>query len=112
MSTESGSAAGADSPGQAAQELWERWRQGQGPTLQEVLARAGELTAGQLAVALAAEQHQHWQEGKRTPAEAYLQQYPVLSTDEEAACDLVYGEFLLREELGKLPACRSTWSAF
>jgi WD40 repeat protein len=104
--------AGADSPGQAGQELWQRWRQKQGPTLQEVLARAGELTAAQLAVALGAEQHQHWQEGKRTPAEAYLQQYPVLSTDEEAACDLVYGEFLLCEELGEAPSLQAYLERF
>jgi formylglycine-generating enzyme required for sulfatase activity len=104
--------AGADYPGQSAQELWQRWRQGKGPTLQEVLAHAGELTAGQLAVALAAQQHQHWQEGKRTAAEAYLQQYPVLSTDEEAACDLVYGEFLLCEELGEAPSLQEYLERF
>ena len=49
---ESSPDAGAGQPGQAAHELWQRWRQGQGPTLQEVLAHAGELTASQLAVAL------------------------------------------------------------
>jgi tetratricopeptide (TPR) repeat protein len=109
---ESPPAAGADYAGQAAEQLWQRWRQKQGPTLQEVLAHAGELTAAQLALALGAEQHQNWQEGKRTPAEAYLQQYPVLSADEEAACDLVYGEFLLRQELGEAPSLQEYLERF
>jgi hypothetical protein len=109
---ESPPAAGADYAGQAAEQLWQRWRQKQGPTLQEVLAHAGELTAAQLALALGAEQHQHWQEGKRTPAEAYLQQYPVLSADEEAACDLVYGEFLLRQELAEAPSLQEYLDRF
>jgi tetratricopeptide (TPR) repeat protein len=109
---ESPPAAGADYAGQAAEQLWQRWRQKQGPTLQEVLAHAGELTAAQLALALGAEQHQHWQEGKRTPAEAYLQQYAVLSADEEAACDLVYGEFLVRQELGEAPSLQEYLERF
>jgi serine/threonine protein kinase len=109
---ESPPAAGADYAGQAAEQLWQRWRQKQGPTLQDVLAHAGELSAAQLALALGAEQHQHWQEGKRTPVETYLQQYPVLSADEEAACDLVYGEFLLRQELGEAPSLQEYLERF
>src|SRR5260370_359975 len=109
---ESPPAAGADYAGQAAEQLWQRWRQKQGPTLQEVLAHAGELTAAQLALALGAEQHQHWQEGKRTAAEEYLQQYPILSTDDEAACDLVYGEFLLRQELAEAPSLQEYLERF
>jgi hypothetical protein len=103
---------GADDPGQAIQQLWQRWRKGQGPTLQEVLAHAGALTAAQLAVALAAEQYQNWQQGKRTPAEAYLHQFPVLSLDEDAACDLVYGELLLRQELGEAPSLQEYLDRF
>jgi tetratricopeptide (TPR) repeat protein len=97
---------------QAGQELWQRWRQGHGPTLQEVLAHAGELTASQLAAALAADQHENWQHGKRTPAEVYLQHYPMVSSDEEAACDLVYGEFLLRQELGEAPSLQEYLDRF
>src|SRR6516165_690106 len=109
---ESSPDAGAGQPGHAAQELWQRWRKGQGPTLQEVLAHAGELTATQLAAALAADQHENWQQGKRTPAEVYLQQYPMVSSDEEAACDLVYGEFLLRQELGEAPSLQEYLDRF
>src|SRR6516225_7421925 len=97
---------------QAGQELWQRWRKGQGPTLQEVLAHAGELTASQLAAALAADQHENWHHGKRTPAEVYLQHYPMVSSDEEAACDLVYGEFLLRQELGEAPSLQEYLDRF
>src|SRR6516225_636760 len=109
---ESSPDAGAGQPGHAAQELWQRWRQGQGASLQEVLAHAGDLTASQLAVALAADQYHNWQQGKRTRAEFYLQQYPALSADEEAACNLVYGEFLLQQELGEAPSLQEYLERF
>jgi hypothetical protein len=35
------------------------------------------------------------------PAESYLERYPALRADLDAAGDLVYNEFLLREQLGE-----------
>jgi eukaryotic-like serine/threonine-protein kinase len=51
--------------------------------------------------ALRAEQVQRWQSGDRAPVEALLQQAATVS-DEEALV-LIYGEVLLREELGEAP---------
>jgi hypothetical protein len=56
-----------------------------------------------LAAACRAHQRQRWLAGERVPAEAYLAAYPRLADEPEAALDVVYGEFLLREELGLAP---------
>jgi WD40 repeat protein len=37
------------------------------------------------------------------PAESYLERYPAVRADPDAAVDLVYNEFLLREQLGERP---------
>jgi tetratricopeptide (TPR) repeat protein len=41
--------------------------------------------------------------GQRVPAEQYLEAFPALANDSEFALDLVYTEFLLREEMGEKP---------
>jgi WD40 repeat protein/tRNA A-37 threonylcarbamoyl transferase component Bud32 len=82
--------------------VWQRWRKGEA-TVPDVLARADALTPAELAEVLAADQAERWHRGERIPAEQYLQQYPALRTDEDAVCDVVYGEFLLRAELGESP---------
>jgi serine/threonine protein kinase len=76
-------------------------QQGPGPDVREFLAGAGKLA--QLAAALAVDQRQRWQRGERIRAEDYLKGCPALAADTERALELVYGEFLLREELGEAP---------
>lgn len=49
------------------------------------------------------QQHEQWRNGERVPVEEYLRYYPNLQKTPEAF-SLVYGEFLLREELGEGPA--------
>ena len=44
-----------------------------------------------------------WHSGERIPAEVYLEPYAALQADVEKALELVYGEFLLREERGETP---------
>jgi WD40 repeat protein/tRNA A-37 threonylcarbamoyl transferase component Bud32 len=51
--------------------------------------------------ALCRQQRQQWEDGKRLPAEAYLEQLGV--GDQDAALELVYNEILLREEQGETP---------
>jgi serine/threonine-protein kinase len=62
-----------------------------------------ELDPAGLAAACRADQRRRWLAGDRVPAEAYLTAYPRLAGEPEAALDVVYGEFLLREELGPVP---------
>ncbi len=50
------------------------------------------------------DQVKRWRDGQRVPAEAYLSKHQTIQDDCEAAFELVYGEFLLREELGERPS--------
>jgi serine/threonine-protein kinase len=58
---------------------------------------------GAVAAALRLDQRRRWQAGERVPAEDYLRRHPAVAANAEAAVDLVYGEFLLRERLGERP---------
>jgi serine/threonine-protein kinase len=89
--------------GEPERELSQLWRQGQRPNVRAFLARAGALSLAQVAAVLAVDQRERWQRGERIPAEAYLEPYPALQADTEKALELVYGEFLLREERGETP---------
>jgi serine/threonine-protein kinase len=84
--------------------LLQLWRLGQRPDVRDFLAQTGELTPAQVLAVLQVDQRQRWESGERAPAETYLQWYPALRADPEHVLDLVYGEFLLREELGESPA--------
>jgi serine/threonine protein kinase len=50
-----------------------------------------------------AEQRRDWTSGKRTPVADLLQQNPALASDPAQAAELVYHEFLLRQEAGASP---------
>jgi hypothetical protein len=87
-----------------ARQLWLLWRQGRRPDARQFLLGAGPLTAAQVAAVLRTDQRERWQLGERIAAEVYVGEHPQLRADQEAALELVYGEFLLREECGEAPA--------
>jgi WD40 repeat protein/serine/threonine protein kinase len=64
---------------------------------------AGELTPAQWAAWARAHQQERWRRGDRIPAEAYLQLHPALQGSPDEVFDVIYGEILLREELGESP---------
>src|SRR5687767_8964441 len=86
-----------------AQELLRRWWLGQSPDVRDFLSQAGELSLDEIVTVLQVDQRARWERGERVLAEAYLQAHPQLAAEPEIAMDLVYGEFLLREELGETP---------
>lgn len=87
-----------------AQRLRCLWRDRQPPYLQAFLTEAGELETPQVLVLLRIDQRERWLSGERVPLETYLELYPALRDDPDHFLDLVYGEFLLREQLGERPA--------
>src|SRR5262245_11264702 len=93
-----------DPPADPARRLEQLWRRGLRPELGRFLADVGELAPAQLMEVIRIDQRQRWQAGERVTAEAYFQAYPVFGADPEAAVELVYGEFLMREQLGEGPA--------
>jgi tetratricopeptide (TPR) repeat protein/tRNA A-37 threonylcarbamoyl transferase component Bud32 len=84
----------------AAHRLWRLWEQGRQPELANFLTTAGPLGPLDLAAVLRVDQQQRWRLGQHIPAEQYLQGYPEVAADAEAALDMVYAEFRLRRELG------------
>ena len=86
-----------------AQDLWLRWRRGERPAVGAFLAGLGGLSPTRLAATLRVDQRERWAIGERVPAADYLREFPALRDDPEAAIEVIYGEFLLREELGEAP---------
>jgi tetratricopeptide (TPR) repeat protein len=67
------------------------------------LVEAEGLAPEHLLEALWAEQRRRWARGEDTPARVYLQRYPAVAADPERAADLIYHEFVVREEFGGAP---------
>jgi WD40 repeat protein len=87
-----------------ARRLARRWRAGERPDVDAFLAQAGGLGPDQVAAVLRVDQRRRWAVGEHIEAESYLVRHPAVRGDPDAALDLVYNEFLLREELGEPPA--------
>jgi predicted Ser/Thr protein kinase len=93
----------ADPPDPAGQ-LERLWRQGERPDVDAFLATVvGRLSPAALAAVLRVDQRQRWLAGQRVRAEEYLRRYPVVGADPEAALDVIFHEFLLRERAGERP---------
>jgi serine/threonine-protein kinase len=84
-------------------ELALRWQRGERPDVWIYLAEVGPLAPDQGAAVLAVDQQERWLVGERVAAEVYLEKCPELRASPEAALELVYGEFALRERLGERP---------
>lgn len=87
----------------ADQQFWQLWRQGRRPDLVAFLAARPGLTSTAVAAVVAIDQYERWMAGDRAPADWYLTLLPDDPTRDQAACDVVYGEFLLREQLDERP---------
>jgi WD40 repeat protein/serine/threonine protein kinase len=84
---------------------WDEQRETDGGrTLQAVVESGAALAPVALAELFASDQAVRWRRGERVLAEAYLELSSALVADPEAACNLVYGEYLLREEEGETPS--------
>jgi hypothetical protein len=90
----------ADDP---ALELWRHWQTGLEPDVPQLLRRAGHLTIEQVLAMLRVDQRERWRRGQPLPAETYLQWCPALERDPEKALELIWAEYVLREELGQAP---------
>jgi WD40 repeat protein len=79
------------------------WQRGQRAAIEQMLAGLAGLPPDQLAQVLLLDQWHRWRAGERMPAEDYLRRHAALAKDDEGALALVYGEFLVREEMGEAP---------
>src|SRR5262245_31328985 len=74
--------------------------------LHEYLGHATATDLGDVVEVLCAHQVERWRHRERVPVEAYLRLHPPLQEDSQAAFELIYGEFVLREHLGEAPSVR------
>jgi hypothetical protein len=94
-----------DGPGDPdpARRLWSLWRQGQQPRVAEFLDQAGVRDPEEIVMALRVDQAERRRLGQWVPAEDYLEAFPAVRDHAPSAIDLVFAEFLLREEHGERP---------
>jgi WD40 repeat protein len=86
-----------------ARRLWSLWRQGQQPRVADFLDQAGVRDPEEIVMALRVDQAEHRRLGQWVPAEQYLAAFPAVRDDPAATVDLVFAEYLLREEGGERP---------
>jgi serine/threonine protein kinase/tetratricopeptide (TPR) repeat protein len=92
--------------------LWGLWRQGHQPRLDDFLAHAGVIGPVELVEVLLVDQAERFRLGQGVPAESYLDSFPIVREDPEGAVDLVFSEYLLREEPGQHPVPEEYLSRF
>ena len=88
-----------DLPGQ----LWDLWQKGLHPSVNAFLASAESLSLETLVAVLRVDQQQRWLSRQPVLVESYLRTYPRLGEDEDQLIELIYCEYLIREELGEGP---------
>ena len=91
---------GRDDP---ARRLWGLWRQGQQPRVEEFLAQTGVADAGEVLAVLRVDQSERFRLGEWVRSEVYLEAFPAVRDNPELALDLIFAEYLLREEAGQRP---------
>jgi WD40 repeat protein/Tfp pilus assembly protein PilF len=100
MQTPPGSDLGPDDP---AGHLSRLWRTGERPKVEDFLAQGGVSDPALVVTVLRVDQWERSRRGEWIPAESYLDRFPNVRADPERAIDVVFAEYLLREQLGQSP---------
>jgi WD40 repeat protein len=87
-----------------ARRLSQLWRQGVRPRVEDFLAQAGVSDPAVVVTVLRVDQWERQRLGQWIPAESYLDAFPSVRDDPERAVDVVFAEYLLREQLGESPS--------
>jgi WD40 repeat protein len=86
-----------------AVQLRHLWQTGPAPDVRQLLRDGGPLDVDRVVEVLLVDQAERWQRGLAVTAEEYLSWFPQLAADPEQALALVYGEYVVRKELGRAP---------
>ncbi len=84
-------------------QLWRLWREGRQPRVEDFLEQAGVGDPEEIVMALRVDQAERCRLGQWVPAEHYVNAFPAVRDHSEAAIDLIFAEYLLREERGEQP---------
>jgi serine/threonine protein kinase len=96
------------------QDLWSR-AEDSPPDLRSFVDNFPNLSPGDLASIVRIDQRERWSRNENVGAERYLAEFPALLQEEDAALDVIYGEYLLRESRGEkvlLPAFLARFPSF
>lgn len=88
------------------------WTRTAPPDLEAFLSAAGEVDAIPLARLARIDQAMRWRRGERPLAEEYFARFPALQANDECAVDLIYHEYLVREQLREQPNIDELTSRF
>lgn len=77
------------------------WEDGAEPELDSFVAGFPEITPDELAEVIRVDLTRRWQRDDRARAESYLRRFPVVAADAELTLDVVYCEYLAREQAGE-----------
>ncbi len=91
--------------------LADRRRDGR-PDVAAVLSDDESLGPRARADVVLADQRERWQAGERVPAEWYLDAFPDLARDDDLAVDLIFSEYLLRDDAGEAPDLAGVHGSF
>jgi WD40 repeat protein/Tfp pilus assembly protein PilF len=94
---------GTTGPDDPARRLSLLWQRGQQPRVEDFLAREGIGDPARIVTVLRVDQWERRRRGQWVPAEAYLEAFPAVRDDPEWAVDVVFAEYMLREQLGESP---------
>jgi WD40 repeat protein/Tfp pilus assembly protein PilF len=88
------------------------WRQGQAPNVADFLATAGTRDPDELLAVLRVDQFERFRLGESVRVETYIDAVPALAGYREQTLDLIFAEYLLREESGERPAAEEYFQRF
>jgi eukaryotic-like serine/threonine-protein kinase len=88
---------------ETADRLSSLWRQGQHPDVAAFLATAAIRDPQELLAVLRVDQVERFQLGQSVRVETYLDTVPALRDEREQILDLIFAEYLLRQERGERP---------
>jgi WD40 repeat protein len=97
---------------QVSQRYWALWRAGKEPDAADFLTRAGVTDPEQIVAVLRVDQSERASRGQWVPAETYLEAFPAVRADTELAIDLVFAEYLLREQRVEPPEAQEFLGRF
>ncbi len=92
-----------EAPSEPARRYWELWQDGSRPDLEQFLDPRDPLSPSTLAAVLCVDMRERWRRRDCVSAEFYLDAFSRVRADPEAALDIVYCEYLIRDGLGESP---------
>jgi serine/threonine protein kinase/tetratricopeptide (TPR) repeat protein len=87
----------------AAERFWRLCETDTPPDVDQFLAGAGDISLAARGTILRIDQRCRWQRGERVPVETYLKRHSEIGDDAETTLDLIFNEYLVREQCGDTP---------